>query len=85
MECIQLYNVHHNVEIVYNISTLFVLGEVHNVHRDKSFYQLLHCLLILQLVAAAAANSSSVYSGSYYTGNQNRNFLQLQNHYPMMT
>jgi hypothetical protein len=23
-----------------NISTLFVLGEVHNVHRNKSFYQL---------------------------------------------
>jgi hypothetical protein len=28
------------LSIVYNISTLFVLGEVHNVHRNKSFYQL---------------------------------------------
>jgi hypothetical protein len=31
MECLQLYNVHHNVEIVYNICTLFVLGEVHSI------------------------------------------------------
>jgi hypothetical protein len=40
----------YNVEIVYNISTLFVLREVHNVHRNKSFYQLLHLLLCLLIL-----------------------------------
>jgi hypothetical protein len=67
------------LSIVYNISTLFVLGEVHNVHRNKSFYQLLHrlhCLLILhqwlQLLLIPLLYTL------VHTGNQNRNFLQLQ-------
>ena len=86
MECLQLYNVHHNVEIVYNIGTLFVLGEVHNIHRNNSFYQLLHvlhCLLILhqwlQLLLITLLYTL------VHAGSQNRNFLQLQNQYPMMT
>ena len=114
MECLQLYNVHHNVEIVYNMAQALSLfwekytmstgtkvfinclqhkhslcfGRNAQCPQEKKFLSIASSSSLFvdsSLLAVAAANSSSVYSGSYYTGNQNRNFLQLQNHYPMMT
>jgi hypothetical protein len=81
MECLQLYNVHHNVEIAYNISTIFVFcAQYPQEQKFLSIASSSSLFVDSSLVAAAAANSSSVYFSS-----QNRNFLQLQNQYPMMT